>query len=87
MTQRILNPEEKTLGEFIQKHYPGFRIWGGTAPMDMDISHGIEVEYWDNRKRNYGEGAHLSPFVLWSDGGYRPVKGWGTEYYICLEKK
>lgn len=83
----VENPSEKTLGEFIQKHYPDFTIWAGKAPMDMDISHGIEIEYADNRDNGYGEYLKLYPFVHWSDGGWQPCYYWGDKYYLYMEKR
>lgn len=78
MVERIY-PTEKTLGEFIKNHYEGFKQWGGSAPMDMDITHGIEVEGNDHH-------VSLYPFILWSDGLYKPCHYWGSEYYIMLDK-
>lgn len=87
MTTYINNPTEKTLGEFIANHYDGFTVRHGDAPLDMDISHGIEVEYADNRAHNHGEFLALYPFIKWSDGIYNPCHYWGSEYYLILEKK
>lgn len=79
--------QEKTLGELIKNRFPNFIIWGGDAPMNMDITHGIEIDYHDNRKYGYGETVTLYPFIKWSDGAYRPCHYWGGKYYIRLERR
>lgn len=83
----IYNPAETTLGEFIANHYPDFKVRAGIAPLDMDISHGIEYEYNDDRSHGYGESVRLYPFILWSDGIYKPCHYWSDEYYLTLEKR
>lgn len=83
----IYNPAETTLGEFIANHYPDFKVTFGKAPLDMDISHGIEYEYIDNRDHGYRESVSLYPFIKWSDGVYNPCHYWGEKYYLCLEKR
>lgn len=86
MISRITATAEKTLGEFIATHYPDFKIRNGLAPMDMDISHGIEVEFTDNSKYGYGLLVRLFPYILWTDGLYKPCHYWGEENYLVLEK-
>lgn len=86
MTITIKNPQEKTLGEFLKNRFPDFKIWGGCAPLNMDISHGIEYEYSDNREHGRGESLTVYPFVKWTDGGYKPCHYWGRENYLILEK-
>jgi len=87
MTERVREPEEKTLGEFIDKRYRGFTIKCGSAPMDTDISHGIDVLYANNRDHGHGEYVKLMPYVKWSDGGYAPCDYWGTDKYIVMERR
>ncbi len=87
MVEQIRNPMEKTLGEFINNNYPGFTKRYGEAPLDMDITHGIEVQYNDDRKYGYGEYVDLYPYIKWSDGGYAPCHYWGEDYYIYLERR
>lgn len=87
MANYIYNPVEKTLGEFLKNNYPDFVAYGGNAPLDTDISHGIEVEY--RGKGAYNRNEHLSvyPFVLWTDGMYKPCHYWGSEHYLYLTKE
>lgn len=82
----LRNPKEKTLGEFIENNYPGFKAWAGSAPLDTDISHGIAVDYWDQRHHGHGEGVKLMPYILWTDGSYNPCEFWGEEHYLYLSK-
>lgn len=86
MIERISNPIEKTLGEFIAANYPDFKIRNGSAALDMDISHGIEVEVHDNSKFGYGILAELYPYILWTDGLYKPCHYWSDEHFLILEK-
>lgn len=76
-----------TLGEYITKHYADFNVRFGSAPMDMDVTHGIEIRTSDNRKYGYGLSVTLYPYVKWSDGCYKPCHWWGSEYYIELERR
>ena len=85
MISRITSPVEETLGEFIAAHYPGFQITYGSAPMDMDITHGIEVEYFDTTEHGMGIYVKLCPYVKWSDGIYKPCHYWGDRFYVTLE--
>lgn len=91
MTIRVDNlftePKYKTLGELIEAEYPGFTVNYGAAPLDMDITHGYEIEYNDNRKFGYGETATIYPYIKWSDGIYNPCHYWGDKYYLALEKR
>lgn len=87
MTKQITT-ECRTLGEFINKHYADFnKSFFGSAPMDMDMTHGAEVEVLDNSKQGYGITVHIYPYVKWSDGCYKPCHYWGSEYYVTLERK
>lgn len=76
-----------TLGELIQKHYPDFMIIGGSAPMDMDVTHGVDIETSDNSKYGHGISVNIYPCVKWSDGIYKPCHYWGSQYYIRLLKR
>lgn len=87
MIEYIEKVDRKTLGEFISLHYPDYSIRHGDAPMDMDISHGIEVQTYDNSEYGYGVSVNLYPYVKWSDGMYKPCHYWGSEYQIALEKR
>ena len=87
MIETINQPIEATLGEFIEARYPDFKIRSGRAPLNMDISHGIEYEYNDDRAHGNGETVRLYPFILWSDGVYNPCHYWSDEYYLTLEKR
>lgn len=77
----------KTLGDLISKQYSDFRIVSGSAPMDMDLTHGVDIKTADNRKHGYGISVWIYPFVKWSDGSYKPCHYWGSKYYIALEKR
>ena len=52
MTQTILHPTEKTLGEYIKANYPTYKTVYGYASLDMDITHGLELEV--SEIRQYG---------------------------------
>ena len=80
MLNRITKPAEKTLCEFIANNYPDFKIRSGCAAPDTDISHGIEVQFYDNSKFGYGMLVELYPFILWTDGLYKPCHYWGEEH-------
>ena len=84
---RMAQIDSKTLGEFIAKHYQGFDICDGSAPMDMDVTHGVEIETSDNSKYGYGVSVRIYPYIKWSDGGYKPCHYWGNKYYIWLERR
>ena len=79
--------EVKTLGELIARDYPDYEIRFGSAPMDMDITHGVAKEVYDERKRGYGKSVYLYPFVEWTDGGFRPSYFGGSKFHIVLFKK
>ena len=80
--------EGNTLGELIQKRYADFDVLDGNhAPMDMDTSHGFEVDIADNSKWGYGVDVRIYPFVEWSDGLWKPCHYWGLDKYIVLHKK
>lgn len=68
-----------TLGELIAALYPDSTIYGGSAPMDMDVSHGAEIE-------EITDFVTIYPYVKWTDGTYRPCHYWGGKYYIWLRK-
>lgn len=87
-TERITsNIGFATLGELIAARYKGYSVRFGSAPMDMDITHGVEIETFDNSKHGYGIAVNIYPFIKWSDGQYKPSHYWGAENYICLEKR
>lgn len=79
-------PTEKTFGEFIKNRCTSFTIRNGEVPMDLDISHGLEIEYYNNIKYGHGEILMIAPHILWSDGVYKPCHYWGNKYYITLER-
>ena len=85
MTKRITT-ECKTLGEVISKDYADYEITFGSAPMDMDVTHGMEIEVSDNRKYGYGVNVNIYPYVEWTDGCYKPCY-WGSKYYLTLWKR
>lgn len=87
MTEYIENIPEKTLSELIRNRYPDFKICFGSASMDMDTSHGVEINTADATEFGYGIAVTIHPYVKWSDGMYKPCHGWGEEYYIILEKR
>ena len=87
MTEHVWNPTERTLGDFIANRFPDFEIEGGSASMDMDISNGIEFNYFDNRKHGCGERVSIYPYILWTDGVYKPCHYWGEKHYIILSKR
>lgn len=87
MTEYIENIPEKTLGELISRRYSDFHILYGSAPMDMDTTHGVEISTADNTEYGYGVSVTIHPYVKWSDGMYRPCHGWGSEYSISLERR
>lgn len=88
MTQYITqNIDCTTLGELINKHYPDYKIVYGSAPMDMDLTHGVEIETNDNSKHGYGISVTIYPYVEWSDGMYKPCHYWGSKYYLALERR
>lgn len=79
--------ESKTLGELIAKNYADFSIRYGDAPMDMDVSHGVEIQTADNTEYGRGVSVSIYPYVKWSDGCYKPCHFWGSEFYISLERR
>lgn len=85
MTRRIV-PKCKTLGEVISKYYADYEITFGDASMDMDVTHGMEIEVSDSRKFGYGTRIDLYPYVEWTDGCYKPCY-WGAKYYISLYRR
>ena len=87
MTQHIRKTNAKTLGEIINGQYPDAKIVGGSAPMDMDVSNGYEVQIADNSKHGYGVSVDIYPYVKWSDGIYKPCHYWGSEYYVSLSTR
>ena len=62
-----------TLGDLIQKYYPDYMIIFGSAPMDLDVTHGAAVEIYDNSKYGHGITVNIYPYVLWTDGYYKPA--------------
>lgn len=86
MTYCVRETNCKTLGEFIDKNYAGFAVKGGYAPMDMDVTHGVEIEAADNSKYGHGVSVTIYPYIEWTDGCYKPCHYWGGEYYIWLYK-
>ena len=77
----------RTLGELIKERYPDYRIQGGSASMDMDITHGVEIDTMDNSKYGYGITVSIYPHIKWTDGSWRPCHYWGSEYYIMLTNR
>lgn len=89
MTQTVLHPTEKTLGEFIKANYPDFTIDNGDyIALDTDITHGLEFErIVHERYFTYtGETVHIYPYVKFTDGCYHPVY-FDWNYRITLYKK
>jgi len=84
MEQRI---NCRTLGDLINKNYSDYEILSGSAPMEMDITHGVEIRTADNSKYGYGILVDIYPYVKWTDGCYKPCHYWGSEYYITLIKR
>lgn len=82
-----MTTECRTVGELIGKQYPDFKIIGGSAPMDLDITHGVDVVTHDNRKWGYGISVNIYPYVKWSDGCYKPCYYGGFDYYLMLHKE
>ena len=78
------HPNWKTLGDLINERYSDFETIGGAATMDMDITHGVEIETFEPDKRTTRVCIH--PFIKWTDGSYNPCHYWGNEYYIRLKK-
>lgn len=76
----------QTLGEFISKNYAEFKQVFGSASLDTDITHGVEVETHDNSKYGHGVTVWIYPFIKWSDGIYKPCHYWGKQYYITIER-
>ena len=76
-----------TLGELIDRDYAGFTVAGGSAPMDMDVTHGVEINTTDNREHGHGIFVSIYPYVEWTDSSYKPCHYWGMEYFIHLEKR
>ena len=76
-----------TLGDLIKTNYSDYTILCGDAPMDTDISHGVEIETHDNSKHGHGISVSIYPYVKWTDGGYKPCHFWGSKYYIVIEKR
>ena len=80
MIENIYKPAEATLGEFLSNRYPNYEVRSGNAPLDMDISHGIELEI-------NGGIIGVYPFILWSDGLYKPCHYWSSEYHLTINIK
>lgn len=81
------HPEWKTLGDIISERYSDFTVIGGSAPIDMDVSHGVEIETFEGDYRRNVIDVTIYPYVKWSDGRYSPCHYWGSEYYLHLEKR
>ena len=78
----------KTLGDLIASEFSDFEIWGGQdLPMDMDISHGADVEVYDNTKWGHGISATIHPYILWTDGLYKPCYFYGGGKCVYLQKR
>ena len=75
-----------TLEELIRRDYADYTVIGGSAPMDMDVTHGVEIKTADNSRHGYGITVSIYPFIEWSDGAYKPCHYWGLENYIVLKK-
>ena len=86
MTKMMRETGCRILGELISKNYPDFKVAGGSAPMEMDVSHGVEIETHDNSKYGYGISVAIYPCIEWTDGTYKPCHYWGSEYYILLKR-
>ena len=86
---RIWDTPETTLGELIANRYPDFKVVGGSAPMDTDITHGIEIDERKIRPSEYtwADRVEIYPCILWTDGLYKPCHYWGSEHYIILERR
>lgn len=79
--------EGKTLGDMIQKNYPDFKVVGGCASMDYDITQGYEVDITEDSYRHCTR-VRIYPFVEWTDGTFRPCHYWGEDdYHLILEKE
>lgn len=87
MTEMMRETGCRTLGELVNKNYPDFKVVGGSAPMDMDVTHGAEIEISDNSKQGYGVSVSIYPCVEWSDGIFKPCHYWGVKYYLVLFKQ
>ena len=87
MTMMMKETSCRTLGELVSKNYPGFEVFGGSAPDDMDITHGVEIKVSDNSKYGYGISVSIYPCIEWSDGSFRPCHYWGSKYYLMLFKQ
>ena len=89
MIERFYKSDIKwnTLSDIIKDRYPDFKIRFGSAPMDMDVTNGVEIETFDNSKHGYEISVNIYPFVRWTDGCYKPVHYWGSEYYVCLSDR
>lgn len=83
---RYTTTEYRTLGEFVNAKFPGYEILFGSAPLEQDITHGVEVEIFDNSDHGHGVSVSIYPFEEWTDGCYRPVHYWGSEHYLYLHK-
>ena len=77
----------KTLGELIETEFAGFEVPGDMAPLDMDVSHGYEIEIVDNTRWGHGIFVTIHPFILWTDGLYKPCHYWGIDKFIHLSKR
>lgn len=86
MKDNILKPSERTLGEFLKKHYPDFSIVFGEASLEMDISNGLEVEYTGRSTYHPFEALEVHPYIPFTDGTYRPCYFSGSEYYLVLKR-
>lgn len=83
-TVKYNTEEYKTLGELVSANYADYEVLYGSAPLDSDLTHGVEIEVSDNRKFGHGVTVSIYPFVEWSDGCYKPCHYWGRQHYLVL---
>lgn len=76
-----------TLHEYIITNYPGYAIEPGEhAPIDTDVSHGVDVVTYDNKAHGGDKIIELYPYILWDDGSYKPCRFWSLNEKITLIK-
>lgn len=85
--KKVVDQECRTLGEFIAKYFSNYTKEFGVAQLDMDVTHGVEVETYDLTECNRGAWAYIYPYVEWSNGKYAPCHYFGANYYLVLKAK
>ena len=73
MATKMTITDCSTLGELISKHFADYEILFGSAPMNLDVTHGAAIEIYDNKKYGHGISVNIYPYVLWTDGYYKPA--------------